>query len=199
MTTDPAPGSAPAAAADAAEHNALEGVSVPFPLQKREQLLAVVRRHWWFLWPRTLLWAAFAIGAPLVAVWLLDLMNVFDEVDSFFYIVGGLWFLFWFVRIVFNWYQYYNDIWVITNQRIVDSRKPHPLRHTLASADLVNIQDMTVEKRGLFASMLNFGDVVCQTAAAKHLFVLSGIPRPAEVQLMVDAERDRDRERMHAR
>lgn len=168
-------------------------VSLPFPLQKQEKVIRVVRRHWWFLWPITLLWAVFAIGAPLVVAWLLDLINLYDNVESWFWIAAGIWIVFWLIKIGFNWYAYYNDLWVITNQRIVDSRKPHPLKHTLASADLVNIQDMTVEKRGIFGNVFNFGDVVCQTAAAKHLFVLSGIPQPAEVQLMVDAERDRER------
>jgi hypothetical protein len=191
MTMDPTPDPTPAAASTAAPLAAPP--SVPFPLQKGEQILAVVRRHWWFLWPRTLLWAAFALGGPVVVAWLLDLINLYDNVESWYWIAAGLWLVFWAVRIILNWYQYYNDIWVITDQRIVDSRKPHPLRHSLASADLVNIQDMTVEKRGIFANIFGFGDVNCQTAAAKHLFILAGIPKPAEVQLMVDAERDRER------
>jgi len=193
MTVNSTPDPAPAAPRDGAQP--LSHAKVPFPLQRSEQVLAIVRRHWWFLWPRTLLWAGIAIVAPVVAWWLLDLIGVFDDISAIFWIALLLWVGFWGVRILLNWYQYYNDIWVITDQRIVDSRKPHPLRHTLASADLVNIQDMTVEKRGLFASLMNFGDVVCQTAAAKHLFVLSGIPQPAEVQLLVDAERDRERMR----
>lgn len=193
MTVNSTPDPAPVAPRDGAQP--LSHARVPFPLQRSEQVLAIVRRHWWFLWPRTLLWAGIAIVAPVVAWWLLDLIGVFDDISAIFWIALLLWVGFWGVRILLNWYQYYNDIWVITDQRIVDSRKPHPLRHTLASADLVNIQDMTVEKRGLFASLMNFGDVVCQTAAAKHLFVLSGIPQPAEVQLLVDAERDRERMR----
>jgi hypothetical protein len=193
MTTGPTPDPAPATPAPAA--SAAAAPNVPFPLQGNERVLAVIRRHWWFLWPRTLLLAVYAIGAPLVAAWLLDLIGLLDNIDQWFWIVAGLWFLFWAVKAAFNWYAYYNDIWVITNQRIVDSRKPHPLRHNLATADLVNIQDMTVEKRGIFANIFGFGDVNCQTAAAKVIFTLSGIPNPAEVQLMVDAERDRERTR----
>ena len=197
MTTEPEPATPPAAAStDADEPRPLNDVSLPFPLQKSEQVLAVVRRHWWFLWPRTLLFAAFGIGAPLVVWWVLDLINLYDNVESWYWIAAGLWMLFWLIRIGLNWYQYYNDIWVITNQRIVDSLKPHPLRHTLSTADLVNIQDMTVETRGITARILGYGNVVCDTAGSgrrRAEFVLRGIPKPAEVQLMVDAERDRER------
>jgi hypothetical protein len=45
--------------------------------------------------------------------------------------------------------------------------------------------------------MLNFGDVVCETASGggEREFRLSGIPRPQDVQLLVDRERDRERRR----
>ncbi|MEX0750946.1 MAG: PH domain-containing protein, partial [Dehalococcoidia bacterium] len=66
----------------------------------------------------------------------------------------------------------------------------------LSTADLVNVQDMTVERSGLLQTTLNYGDIICQTASTSAGdFVLSGIPRPQEVQLLVDKERDRERTR----
>jgi len=41
--------------------------------------------------------------------------------------------------------------------------------------------------------VLNYGDIVCETAADGGDFVLAGIPRPQGVQLLVDRERDRER------
>jgi hypothetical protein len=64
----------------------------------------------------------------------------------------------------------------------------------VSTADLVNIQDMTVQRDGVFASILNFGDVLCQTAGSID-FTLSGVPKPQEIQLLVDRERDRERMR----
>jgi hypothetical protein len=170
---------------------------LPFPLQDNEDVLLVVRRHWVFLWPRTIFLALVALLPPLAVSLLLAWADAYDGiVAKVFWVVAGLYILYWAVRAFFNWYRFHNDIWVITNQRIVDSVKKHPFNLELSTADLVNIQDMTVSK-GMFGSMLNFGNIVCETASAggEKEFHLSGIPRPQDVQLLVDRERDRERMR----
>ena len=61
------------------------------------------------------------------------------------------------------------------------------------TADLINLQDISVEKSGVIPSMLNFGDVVCQTAGGASNFRIAGVPDPTNVQLLIDKERDRAR------
>jgi hypothetical protein len=168
--------------------------SLPFPLQQGERILDLCRRHWFFLWPKTFLLLLVAIVPVALAVWLLDLAGIFDDLGIFFWIVAALWLGYWAIRMFFNWYAYHNDIWVVTNQRIIDSFKPHPFSKRVATADLVNIQDMSVHKSGVLASVLNFGDVLCQTAGVgAETFRITGIPRPENVQLLIDRERDRER------
>jgi hypothetical protein len=96
---------------------------------------------------------------------------------------------------LFSWYRYRNDLWVITDQRIIDSTRTSPFSLKLSTADLVNVQDMTIERRGIFPTIFDFGDVVCQTAADLQEFRLVGIHHPREIQAMVDRERDRERQR----
>ncbi len=171
-------------------------VSVPFPLQSSERVLMLVRRHWFYLWPRTLLFVGFALIPFIIVEWLIGQAgSITSGWGGWATLIALLWLGFWGVRIFFNWYQYHNDIWVVTNQRLVDVTRRTPWNKRLATADLVNIQDMTVEQRGIFASMLGFGDVVCQTAGRDIEFRLTGVPQPAEVQLFVDKERDRERGR----
>ena len=113
-----------------------------------------------------------------------------------FWIAALVYLLYWLVRIYLNWYRYNNDIWVITNQRIIDSTKTTPITLKLSTADLVNVQDMTVSRDGIFRTLFNYGDMICQTAAEQQEFRLIGIPRPEEIQLLVDKERDRERQRV---
>ena len=202
MTTEPTPkepaatpAPAPPPAAEPPQGEAPPQVHVPMELQKGERALRLVRRHWMWLWPMTLFFAAVAIIPIAIVWWVLDFINIQDDVGPWFSIPAGLWFLYWLVRAFLNWYRYDNDIWVISNQRIIDSFKAHPFNHTLATADLVNITDMTVVKKGLFETALNYGDVVCQTAgsSAKAEFRMVGVPQPSELQLFIDAERDRER------
>jgi hypothetical protein len=82
---------------------------------------------------------------------------------------------------------------VITNQRIIDSYKKHPFNLRIATTDLVNVQDMSVERDGMLRTMLDYGDIVCQTASEMQDFRLAGIPNPVAVQALVDRERDRER------
>jgi hypothetical protein len=169
---------------------------LPFPLQDNESVSQVVRRHWWFLWPKSIVMVLAAIIPVSIIAWIMAATDTYEGIAAtIFWIVAAVWLLYWAVRILFNWYQYHNDIWVITNQRIIDSIKRHPFSHRLATTDLVNVQDITVEKHGVLPSVLNFGDIVVQTAADQADLVLAGIPRPAEIQLFVDKERDRERMR----
>jgi hypothetical protein len=112
-----------------------------------------------------------------------------------FWVAAGIYIVYWLVRMFLAWYQYHHDGWVITNQRIVDYLKRHPFSLRISSADLVNVQDMQVERIGVLPTLLDFGDIVCQTAAEQQQFRLSGIPNPRDVQALVDRERDRERAR----
>ncbi len=45
---------------------------------------------------------------------------------------------------------------------------------------------MTIERSGLLRTLLDYGDIVCQTAAELQEFRLQGIPNPREIQALVD-------------
>lgn len=169
---------------------------LPFPLQEGEQVLFLCRRHWWFLWPRTIILAVAALVPVVVALWLLGETGVRDDLGIFFWIVVALWLTYWGVRLFLNWYRYHHDIWVVTNQRLIDSYKAHPFSLRVATADLVNLQDMSVVKSGIVPTVLNFGNVVCETAGSDRVaFTIAGVPHPEAMQLLIDRERDRERMR----
>jgi hypothetical protein len=170
------------------------GEKLAFPLQDDEHVLHIARRHWMHLWLRTLLWSILALAPVVVLPWLLfSVMSVSGTAAQVFWGIAALWLLFWIVKIALNWYQYRHDVWVVTNQRIVDVMRPTPLGLKVSSADLVNIQDMTVERRGILQTGLNFGDIHCDTAGQTRDFLLSGVPNPTDLQLLIDRERDRER------
>jgi hypothetical protein len=169
---------------------------VPFPLQANEQVIKLVRRHWWFLWPYTL-WLAIVALAPIgVAYFLLDAIGIADDLGWFFWIPALLWLGYWGIRALFNWYRYQNDIWVVTNQRIVDVFRTNPFNKMVKTADLVNIQDMKVERRGITATTLGYADLICSTAGTDTgTFQIGGVAQAEELQLLIDRERDRERMR----
>jgi len=167
---------------------------LPFPLQDGERILDLCRRHWLYLYPRLIALLAVAVAPVALAAWGLSKADALDgALAKVFWAIAGLWLAYWGIRLLFTWYRYNNDIWVITNQRIVDSLKTTPFNLRLSTADLINIQDMTVERKGVLPTLFDFGDMICQTAAEMQEFRLAGIPHPREVQALVDRERDRER------
>src|SRR5260221_8346728 len=90
--------------------------AIHFPLQGGEQVLMVCRRHWFYLYPRLVIYLL-AAAVPLGM-----LAFVLSKADAFhgtgrnaFVIVSAVWLLYWAIRALFTWYKYVNDLWVITN------------------------------------------------------------------------------------
>lgn len=168
-----------------------EGARLPFALQADEVVLALVRRHWLYLSLRMAGVLLAGVGGTILATVLVWVTVGFDGLPGLVAAaVIGVWVCYWAVRGYFTWYRYQNDLWVVTNQRLVDSLKRHWFHHRMASTDLVDVEDLRVERHGLLQTVFDFGDVQCQTAGVVQNFVLSGVPGPARILATVDAARD---------
>jgi hypothetical protein len=120
------------------------------PLQDGEQVLKLCRRHWIYLWPSIAIYFLVAVIPPLVLGVLLDQAGGYHGVgEKIFWVVAWFYLGYWLVRIFLAWYRYRHDIWAITNQRLIDSYKRHPFSLRVSTADLVNVQDMTILRDGL--------------------------------------------------
>ncbi|MCA9846591.1 MAG: hypothetical protein KC472_01350 [Dehalococcoidia bacterium] len=166
-------------------------MKVPFQLQPTETVTMVLRRHWMHLYPRLALLVLIAVVPP-IAIWA-AVEAVADATGTarlVLALVGLAWAGGWLVRAYLLWYRYENDVWVVTDQRLVDSLKRHWFHHRMASVDLVDIEDVAVVREGFLRTMFDFGDVQVQTAAQQPNFILSAIPRPSSVLTAIDAARD---------
>jgi hypothetical protein len=164
---------------------------LPFTLQGEEEIILITRRHWLYLWPRLVFHALLGLVLGLLVIWLISATVGIGGMPGKVLLAVTLgWALYWAGRCYFDWYSYHNDIWVVTNQRIVDSIKPNYFRSRLASADLVDIEDITVEHHGLLQTVFRYGDLRCQTAGEQPNFILGGIPHPPTVLGVVDVARD---------
>ncbi|MGE0598596.1 MAG: hypothetical protein AB7J35_02055 [Dehalococcoidia bacterium] len=164
---------------------------LPFELQSDESVLLFARRHWLFFYSRLALMVFAGVVATIAVVIIVLSTFGFDGIlGKGLGLALLVWAVYWGVRAYFHWYRYQNDVWVVTNQRLVDSLKKNWFHHQMASADLVDVEDIRVVKSGALQTMFNFGDVRCQTAGEVPNFVLAGIPEPTRVLAVVDAARD---------
>ena len=167
-------------------------MNIPVQLQNDEKVIALLRRHPVYITLQMIGLFALAILLTAALIWLGDLFTPLRWVAN---IVAALTLFAILVIAALALYRYYNDLWLITDQRLVDSIKRNPFNHQVASADLLNVQDISVSKNGFFATIFNFGDVRCQTAATNQAFTLLGVPNPNGVLELIDQTRDRARER----
>ena len=165
-------------------------VDLPFPLHEDEEVYAFLRRHWLAFFPKLFFHLIFMVVPPAILIAVANEFDFYDDIEPIILIASGLWIAFWLFRTFFLWYGYQHDVWVVTDQRLVDSRKRNPFNLEVSSADLVDVVDTSIQRRGIFQTALNYGDVRCQTAGSSTNFRLGDIPEPARVQALVDRLRD---------
>lgn len=91
-----------------------------------------------------------------------------------------LWLLF-FLTVV----DYYLDIWIITDRRILDIVQ-HSLFHREVSEFAIDkVQDVTVTVKGFLPTLMRFGDVDVKTASQTKTLVLHNIPEPYKIQDLI--------------
>ena len=88
-----------------------------------------------------------------------------------------VWLFFFFLFI-----DYYLDVWIITNERIIDIEQRGFFSRIIAEHKLFRIQDVTSEVHGILATILRFGDVHVQTAGTEPRFQFRQVPYPDKVR-----------------
>ena len=85
----------------------------------------------------------------------------------------------------FIWIDYWFDIWIITDQRVVNVEQRGLFVREISELNLTKVQDVTSEIIGIIPSILNFGDVFIQTAGEQERFVFHQVPDPSRIKDML--------------
>jgi hypothetical protein len=160
---------------------------------ENEQILAATHRHWMFFVPDTLFFILLAL-APIGVLIGLSAIDAepFTEPARNFVVVGlSIWYLtlctWYFVR----WLDYYLDLAIVTDRRVVDIDQYGLFRRNVAELDYDVIQDVTVSKYGVLPTLLNYGNVEIQTAGEQRNFAFKSIPRPEERANIITETREK--------
>jgi hypothetical protein len=145
-----------------------------------EEILFVIHRHWFNILMQFIpfLLGLIAIVGTFVAFGLLypELLGGIDR-SLFFFIENTLLIFLWFFGFL-TWIDYYLDVWIITNKRVVNIEQRGLFVRHMSEIFLFRIQDTTSEVKGFFPSILNFGDVYVQSAGERERFVFHKVPDP---------------------
>lgn len=98
-----------------------------------------------------------------------------------FTVYRGAYLLFILVFALTAFYDYYLDVWIVTNERIVDIQLKGLFARTVSETRLYRIQDVKSNQKGIFATVFNYGNVHVQTAGAQENFLFDSVPDPVEI------------------
>lgn len=149
-----------------------------------EEILFVIHRHWFNILvqfiPCVLGFLA-VVGSFLFFIVLSPDALSFISRTLFFFIESLLLIFLWFFAFLI-WINYYLDVWIITNKRIVNIEQKGLFIRSMSDVYLFRVQDVTTEVYGFFPSLLNFGNVYAQSAGERERFVFRKIPLPYDIK-----------------
>ncbi len=165
-------------------------------LEPNEMIQRTVRKHWFILFSRTfgiilaglvpyILLAIFLSSDTLAA--LFSGAHVNSRLVSFF---AGAWFLVVWMALFGIWTDYYLDMWIITNMRLIAIDQQGFFRRSVASFRFERLQDVTVEIHGFIPTLLDFGRIKADTAGHTDSFDIWGVLKPREIKSLIQEHAD---------
>lgn len=83
------------------------------------------------------------------------------------------------------WIDYYFDVWIITNKRIINIEQHGLFSREISELELDKIQDVSADIMGIIPTFLNYGDVYVQTAGETERFEFKKIPNPYDIKDLI--------------
>jgi len=149
-----------------------------------EKIILLVRRHPFVIFIKIGFWLLVALLPPIFFLFLNTAIKAAIPTALYLpllYTVGSLFYLYVWLFLVFSFVDYYLDVWIITNERILDIEQKGLFNRIASEQKLYRVQDITAEIKGFFQTILNFGEVYVQTAGEKQRFVFRQVYRPEHV------------------
>lgn len=160
-------------------------------LEPGEHILTIVRRHW-FVLTLQLLALKFSALLPLVFLIALPLIDnaaptlVWQPYLPHFFFLYCFWLLIHAMSIAYTWTEWYLDLWVITDRRIISIDQRRLFSRQVSSFRLERLQDLHVEINGFIATFLNYGDIKAQTASnSSEEFEARNLPDPRGLKALI--------------
>ncbi|MBI2638233.1 PH domain-containing protein [Candidatus Peregrinibacteria bacterium] len=149
--------------------------------QRNEVVHSFCRKHWIVLVPY-FIGAIFFIGLPLVFLLFVPRDTILSLVSPLTYrIIAGLIFIgmtYYFHRLFLRFFNYYLQVLIITNFRVVQLDQTLFFNRNRDSIDIPEIQDMVIQQSGIFKTILNYGELTITLSSAHASKSLTCVPNP---------------------
>lgn len=163
--------------------------NVRFKTQElEEKIILLLRMHWITNVP----WIAMAI-LFMVSPMILNYFPLFDFLPARYQFMGLiLWYLLVTAFIIEQFLIWFFNVYIITDERVVDIDFYGLLHKEISDAKIDKIQDVRVKIGGIIASLFNFGDIFIQTAGEEPNFDFRSVPNPERVAKILQGLRTQE-------
>ena len=83
------------------------------------------------------------------------------------------------------WTDYYLDVLIVTDKRVIDIEQKGFFNRDVATLGLDKVQDIRVRVGGIMATFFDFGELTIQTAGESKEFVMQYVPGPNKVKAII--------------
>lgn len=103
--------------------------------------------------------------------------------------------LFVWLLFFFSLLDYFLDVWIITDNRVIDVRQDGFFSRSISEVRLDKIQDISSQTAGFIETFLKFGNVILQTASERSAIFFEEINDPENIRdilvKLVDKEHEK--------
>lgn len=158
-------------------------------LLENEKVILIRRRHWFIIFVEGLFILLMGVlpfvGLLFIPYVISDAKDILIEYSLFIIFYGTAWLLLFWMFFFITWTNYYLDVFLVTNKRIIDIEQFGLFARDLAEVRLENIQDIKVEIIGFIPSLLKMGGLHIQTAGQSKEVFFSNMPDPDQVKHVI--------------
>jgi hypothetical protein len=157
------------------------GTIINFPGQEADERIYIfTRRHVAAFIPiLATIFLMIVLGMAIIFV-----LNNFLSFN-FILLVGSAYLLFMLLFIIVEFFDFYFDLYIATDRRVVDIDQNKFFNRTVAELLYEDIQDVEARVNGFLPTIFDYGDVIIQTAGARPNFMFSQVGNPKEVAAII--------------
>jgi uncharacterized membrane protein YdbT with pleckstrin-like domain len=171
-----------------------------------ENIVKVVRKHWFVVLGFSVSLFLLALLPVIFYEFLIAILKDFLPAESsiifenfarenalFVYMI---WLLCLWIVFFIEWTDYYLDAWIITDKRIIDVEQRGFFHRHVTSFRYEQIQDISVDTRGIIPTMFKYGILHIHTAGSHGAgdgddIVINHADKPEEIRAIIIKEQDR--------
>jgi uncharacterized membrane protein YdbT with pleckstrin-like domain len=150
--------------------------------EEQEEVVLFLRQHFIVNIPWMFLAIILAIAPTILFPLLLHVLPLTIDVPGGYIFVGTVfWYVATFGYMLSKFLGWFINIYIVTNERVVDIDFYYLLSKHFSQAELNKIQDISYSSGGIFAAIFNYGDVTIETAGESPNLVFEMVPHPEQV------------------